>query len=291
MIGALWILGSALFGSCMSAMAKFLGAHFDAVEVAFFRALVGLALTLPVVLRMGRAGWAARQPLVQVFRGVLAGAVMLCGFYAVAHIPLADFTVIAFTRALFVVALAAAVLGEKIHGRRTIATIIGFMGVLIIIRPGGAVGGATLVALLGAALAAVAIMLVKLAARTDSPVSLLLYSNLVQTVMLAGPAAYYWVTPDFNQLLALVGVGILGTLAQFCIVRGYSMAEASAVVPFDYARLLFAAVLGYLFFSDIPDAWTWAGAAVIVGSTFYIARREARLGKRGVHEPSVERGA
>ncbi len=287
--GALWVLGAAVFGSGMAAVAKFAGARVGPVEVAFFRAVVGLLVTLPFIIRQGRGGWVSGQPLLQALRGVIASFVMLCGFYAVVHIPLADFTVIAFTKVLFVVLLAVLMLGEKIHLRRSLATIVGFLGVLVIMRPTGTFEVAALVAVLGALLVGINIVLVKIVSRTDGTVTLVLYSNLVQCLVLAAPAAYFWVTPDRDVLVALLGVGILGTLVQLCIVRGYTIAEASAVIPVDYTRVIFAALLGYLFFDELPDRWTWIGAGVIILSTLYIARREARLGKRNADPESFER--
>lgn len=277
--GAFWILGAAFFGSGLSAIAKVVGADFSAVEVAFFRAFIGLIVTMPFILRSGRAGWISKQPLLQATRGVLASVVMLCGFYAVVEIPLADFTVLAFTKVLFVVIFASIILRERIHMRRTIATLVGFLGVLIIVRPTGTVDFAVLVVLFGALVIAINIVLVKVVSRTDGPVTLVLYSNIVQCLVLAAPAAYYWVTPNLEQLLGLVSIGILGTVVQLCIVRGYAVAEASAVISFDYTRILFAVALGYVFFDEIPDGWTLAGASVIIVSTVYIARREARIGK------------
>lgn len=288
-VGALWVLGAAVFGSGMAAVAKFAGARVGPVEVAFFRAVIGLVITLPFIIRQGRGGWVSGQPLLQVLRGVIASFVILCGFYAVVHIPLADFTVLAFTKVLFVVLLAVLMLGEKIHLRRGLAMIVGFLGILVIMRPTGTFEVAALVAVFGAFFVGINIILVKIVSRTDGTATLVLYSNIVQCLVLAAPAAYYWVTPDRDVLVALLGVGILGTLAQFCIVRGYTIAEASAVIPIDYSRVIFAALLGYLFFDERPDQWTWIGAGVIILSTLYIARREAWLGKRSAKPESFER--
>ncbi len=286
LVGALWIVAAGFFGSTMGALAKSVGFRLGPVEIAFFRAFIGFAITLPFILHVGRRGWRTAQPLLQILRGVSASLIMLFGFYALIHLSLADVTVIAFSKALFVVILARFVLRETVRLRRTLATMVGFIGVLVIMRPTGTIAPAALIALAGAALIAMNIMLVKVLTRTDAPATLVLYSNIIQTLVLVVPAAYYWVTPTWTELTILISVGVLGTLVQICIVRGYAVGDASAIVPFDYLRILFAVALGYVFFDEVPDAWTWAGAAIIAGSTLYIARREARLGKP-LPEPQV----
>jgi len=286
LVGALWIVAAGFFGSSMGALAKSVGARLGPVEISFFRAFIGFSITLPFILHVGRSGWHTGQPVLQILRGVSASLVMLFGFYALIHMSLADVTVINFSKALFVVILAYFLLGETVHRRRSVATAVGFVGVLVIMRPTGSFEPAALVALAGTALVAVNIVLVKMLSRTDAPGTLVLYSNIVQAIVLVVPAYYYWVTPTWTELVALVGVGILGTLVQICIVRGYARGDASAIVPFDYLRILFATALGYVFFDEIPDGWTWSGAAIIAASTLYIVRREARLGKR-LPEPQL----
>jgi drug/metabolite transporter (DMT)-like permease len=134
------------------------------------------------------------------------------------------------------------------------------------------------VALLGSFLVADVIVLVKKLSATERNVTILFYFAVITTIVAAVPALFVWQTPTRYELGLLVLVGIAATLGQACSLRAYRAGEATAVVPFDYARLVFAAAYGYLFFAEVPDMWTWIGAAVLVASTLYIALRDIRVG-------------
>lgn len=275
--GALWVLLAMALLSVMSALVKTVGQRLDVFQIAFFRALFGLAVILPFMLRVGRAGFATRRPLTHVARGILGVSAMMCGFYAVTRLPLADATAITFTKPLFLVLLAAPFLGETVGPRRWAAVAIGFAGAVIMVRPGGAgIDGAALVALGGALLVAIVTVVIKKLSETERPVTILFYFGITSTAVAAIPAAAVWRAPTLAELALLLTIGALGATAQTCTIRAYRVGEASAITPFDYARLLFAGLLGMVFFAEFPDAWTLLGAGIIVASSFYIARREAR---------------
>ncbi len=124
-------------------------------------------------------------------------------------------------------------------------------------------------------------MLVRILTRTDRTETLLFYAVLAQTVVLAVPAALNWETPDLRELVLLAATATVATLLQTCVVRGYRLAEASAMAPFEYTRLLFSTTAGLLLFAEYPDIWTGVGALLLIGSTFYITRRERQLAKAG----------
>ena len=275
--GGLWILASALLFSIMTSLAKFLGGRLDAFQVAFFRALFGFMFVIPFAVRGGLQGLATKRPLLHLVRGLLGGSAMMCGFYSMIHLPLADATALSFARALFLVVLAAIFLGEQVGMRRTIATLVGFGGVIIMTRPGGEIEFATFVALGGAVLVAFVVVIVKILSRTDNPTTLIFYSSAIAAMMAAVPALLFWRQPTLTELGLLMAMGLVGVSAQTCFIRGYSTGEATALAPLDYTRLIFAALAGYLFFQDVPDIWTISGAVVIVSSTLYITQREARL--------------
>ena len=276
--GALWLLASAMLFTVMAVLAKFLGGRLDSLQVAFFRLLFGLIVILPFLMRGGIGMFKTHYPVLQLVRGVVGSTAMLCGFYALIHLPLADALAYNFTKALFVVPLAYVMLGEAAGPRRIGAVAIGFVGVLIMLRPTVEIAPAALVALAGAMLVALATMLVKIVHR-DAPVTLMFYTGVVGTCVAAVPAYLVWQDPTWTELGLLLLMGASGAGAHNCFIRGYREGEASAIVPFDYSRLVFAGIAGFAVFGDVPDLMTIAGALIIVATTLYIARREAQAAK------------
>lgn len=287
--GAAWITVSALAFTLMATTIKALGPALGNFEIAFFRSLFGLCLTLPFCLRGGISRLATKRVRLHLGRAAAGVAAMLCGYYGYIHLPLADATAISFTKTLFMIFLAVLFLGEAVHRRRWTATAVGFVGVLIMLRPGGeGPVFATLVALAGAAAVSVGIVFVKKLTETERPVTILLYYGVLSTLATLPLALATWTAPTSQQLVLMALVAVLAVFGQFCAIRGYRSGEATALVPFGYARLVFAAVVGFVLFQEIPDLWSLAGATVIALSTLYIALREARWGKR---PPSPEPGA
>ncbi len=286
--GAIWTVTAACLFTCMATLAKFLGGRLDHFQVTFFRTLTGLLFILPFLIGKGQQGWRTSQPGLHVLRGVLGNVGMICGFYALIHMPLADANAISFARALFVVPLAVIFLSEAVGFRRAAATGVGFVGVLIMLRPTGSIEPAALAAVSQAIFVAGAIICVKILTRKDSTVTLLFYSSIIGLLITAIPAAIVWKPPTVQEYLLLLAMGAFGVAAHNCFIRGYAVGEASAMAPFDYTRLLFAAVAGFVVFVEVPDAYTILGAAFIVGSTLYIARREAQLGKKATPADPVD---
>jgi drug/metabolite transporter (DMT)-like permease len=293
--GALWLLASSVLFSVMALAAKLAGSDWivdgelfapalPSVEVTFFRSASTLLATLPFILRHGRRAVISTRPVLAVVRGVLGASGMLCNFHALIHLPLATAISIQFARPLFVLALAAIVLREWVSARRTAVALVGFGGVLVIVRPGGSMDPAMAIALAGGALIAGSIILLRILSRDDDTVSLLFYSGIAGTTFTAVPAvlAWQWPTPAQWGLIAVVAV--FGVAGQSCFMKGYAAGEASAMAPFDYTRLLFATLWGFLVFGELPDAWTWVGSAILLGATWYalhLQRREGPAPARG----------
>lgn len=278
--GALWVLVAALCFSVMATTTKFLGQTFDSFEIAFFRAIFGLFAVAPFIWRMGPAQLKTKRLGMHLARGILGAVAMMCGFYAITHLSFADAVSLSYARTLFLIPLAVVFLGEVVRRRRWTATAVGFLGVLVMLRPGGELELAALVALGGAMLVAVVTVLIKLLSATERPETLLFYFGIVATTATLLPALAVWRTPSGSELALLMFVGAVGASGQYCMIRGYAAGEATAVLPFDYSRLLFAALIGIVVFAEMPDGWTIAGAVIIVTATLYIALREAGLGKR-----------
>ncbi len=273
--GAIWVLLSTLLFSLMGVLAKQLGSRIDSFQVAFFRALFGFVFIVPVVLRAGWGGLRTTRPMLHLWRGMFGGAAIMCSFYAMIHLPLADATALSFTRALFLVPLAVFFLNEHFDMRRILTILAGLMGVIMMTSPDGEFQFATLVALFSAALVACVVVFVKRLSITDTPATLIFYSSAIAAVMTAIPCFWVWTQPADIEWLLLILMSLLGVLAQSCFIRGYSAGQATALAPLEYTRLLFTAAAGYLIFGDAPGAWTMGGAAIIIGASIYVARTQA----------------
>jgi drug/metabolite transporter (DMT)-like permease len=289
--GAIYMLIAGVLFSAMSATVKTLGARYDIFEVAFFRCLFGLVTVSPFMVREGVSCLRTNRPGMHLARGVLAAGSMFCGFYALTHLTLADATAIGFTKPMFLIVLAYFWLGESVRWRRWTATAVGFCGVLVMVRPGLAQTDIALaLGLLGTFLISIVVVLVKKLSASERQTTMLFYFGLTTTCAMAIPAFMVWRTPTLPDLGLLCLLGFLGATAQSFTFRAYRSGEATVVVPFDYGRLLFAGIFGYVLFSEVPDQWSIAGAVIIVGATVYIALRESQLGRaptpnQALHHP------
>lgn len=274
------MVGAGASFAVMIVIVRYLSAEQHPFQLAFFRNLFGMVFMLPWVIRTGWGGLRTERFGLHLFRALIGLSAMLCFFSAISLIPVAEVTALTFTAPLFATAGAALVLGETVRLRRWTATAIGFVGALVILRPGSAmVTPAALVALASAGFMSVAILTIKILSRTENPNAIVLYMGLLLTPLSLVPAVFVWTPPAPETWPWLVVMGLSATIGQLMMTRAFAAAEASAVLPFDFARLVFVAVLGFLLFGEQPDLWTWIGAAVIVASTGYIAHRESRLGK------------
>ena len=275
--GAVWmVLSGACFAS-MTAVIRHLSVDLHAFEIVFFRNALGLVFLLPWLWRGGLAGVRTRRPGLHGLRVVIGLSAMMCWFTAVTMMPIAEATALSFTAPLFGTVGAALVLGEAVRARRWVATVVGFAGAMIILRPGiEAISLPAFLVLGGSASMALGMMIVKTLSRTDSATTIVFYMGLGLTPLSLGPALFVWETPEPAAWFWLLTLGGLATLGHLMFVRAMAAAEASAVLPFDFSRLLFAAALGFAFFGQRPDIWTWIGAAVIFGAALFTASREAR---------------
>lgn len=281
------LIGSAGFAA-MGAMVKALGQHLDSFQIAFFRCLFGFLVLLPVAIRTGPAIFHTTAPLLHGARAICGVTAMMSGFYALTHLPLATATAITFTKPFFMIILAVLFLGEIVRWRRWSATAVGFIGVLIMLRPGvGDFDPAMLSALLQAFAIACTVVIIKQIPRTDSTLTVIFYFAAFSLLVSIGPAILVWQWPTWDQWLLGAAIGVSGVTFQSLIVEGFRQGEATVLSPLDYSRLVFATLFGYLFFAEVPDMWVYIGAVVVIGSTVYISRREARLGKQPPRTPAV----
>ncbi|SDH12217.1 DMT family transporter [Roseospirillum parvum] len=289
--GALWMVGATLAFAVMAALIKHLGQGgggpaLHGFEIAFFRALFGLAVLLPFLVPQV-AGHRLRigQWRLHGLRAVLGSGAMLLFFHAITATELALAISLSYARTLFLILLAAVFLGEVVRWRRATATVVGFVGVLIVLDPSGDTDPAALAALASAALVAGAMACIKRLSDSQAPLVILTLFAVPAVIVSAGPAALVWAWPSPAQWPLLGLVGGLGSLGQYAVIRAMQSGEATAVAPFDYTQILFVTVLGLLFFDETPSANMLLGTAVIIGATLYIALREARL-KRHARPPA-----
>lgn len=279
--GALWILLSTLMFSTMGALIKTLGARLDSFQIVWFRCLFGLFAVLPFLVHGGWHTVRTNRLGLHLWRSVLGMTAMSCGFYAITHMALADAVAISFTKPLFVIVLAVILLGETVNLKRWAATVVGFGGVLIMVQPGGeSFDWVALIAVFGAFAVSLNKIVIKQLAATESATTILFYFGVFASLLTLGPALLVWQTPTWTELIMLFAMGGVGALAQVCTIRGLRIGEATAVMPFDYTRLLFAGLFGFFLFGEVPGLWSLAGAALIVASTFVITHIETRA-RRG----------
>ena len=270
------MLLASLCAATMGALIKHVGQTIPVFEILFIRQLFVLMFISPVLIRTWRTVFKTEHFRFHAMRGVFAVIAMSTGFTAVVNMPLAEVTAISFVRTLFATLLAIFFLSEKVGIRRWSVTITGFIGVLIIIRPdAGEFNQYALFALTSSLFVAGIMILLRKLSQIDQPSTIITYQSVIVTAFMTGPALYYWVTPTWMELGLVLVIGGIMSVMQWLFIQAYKVAEASAIAPIEYVRLLFATILGIIFFSEVPTVWTFLGASIIICSTLYTAHRNA----------------
>lgn len=277
----LWMLAAALIFAVGNALIRHVTGELHAFEVVFFRNLFSLLFMVPWAVATGFRGLRTDRATLYATRSATSLTAMLLWFYSVAHLPLPNATALSFATPLFVIVGAALFLSETVQPRRWIAVATGFVGVLIVIRPGaGALSGPSLIVMLHCVAAAVTTLQMRSLAKSEGTFAMVTYMGLFITPMALVPALFVWTWPSWAALgwLALLG-GIL-TLAHLALTRAFQLAEASALMPYDYVKLPFTALIAWPLFGEVMDAWGWVGAGVIAGSALFSAHRDAAQNRR-----------
>ena len=279
--GALWLVSGGFIFTSTSAMIRLLSTEIESVQTAFFRAALSVILLLPMIATGRVKPWYSKRIVGHFWRTAMGTGSMVLGFYAVSMLPLADATAIAFSQPLFSVVVAALVLGEKVRWRRWSATVIGFAGVLVMVRPGeGSLQLGALVALANAAAVSLSILLVRRLSDSETPLMILTQFAIFSTILLTVPAILVWRWPDFWGWVLAIGIALSATVGQYFWVQAFKSGEMSAVAPFEYMRLPFAVFVGWLIWGEMPVIWTYVGASIVIGSALYIAHREHQLARQ-----------
>ncbi len=260
---------------------KFLTDSLHPIQIVWFRQLGLLIGALPLLFWHGMPALRTSCRGLQVARGACAAGSSILFVSAIAHVPLADAVAITFVAPLLMTAMGALALREPVGTRRWSAVAVGFLGTLIVIRPGtGVTHPAAILLILAAALFAIRQIIGRSVSRTDRTVTTVAYTALVGTSLVTLPLPFVWRWPAAGSELAILCcMALMAAAAEFCVIRSLELAQAAVVAPIHYTLLVWSAVWGYLAFAELPDAWTWFGAFIIIATGFYTLRRE-RLATR-----------
>jgi drug/metabolite transporter (DMT)-like permease len=274
-LAILLVIGTTVCFALLDAVAKLLARDMHPIQVVWGRYAFHLLLLLPWMLRKGpRAAYATARPGLNVARAGLLCAVTLMFFTAIAHLPLVDAQAISFVMPLAIVALAHVVLGEKVGPRRWAAVLVGFAGVMLIVRPSGAMHWAALLCLAMALVNACFHVVTRMLARTDPARTQLLYAGTGGTLVFSVLAPFVWVDPDPLGWLGLAAMGLFGAAGHWCLGEAYARAQPAPLAPYIYVQIVWAALLGWAIFGHWPDAWTFTGAGIVVAAGLYVFHRE-----------------
>lgn len=278
---ALLMLGSTMAFGLMAVAIRYATRYVPTQEVAFFRNAFGLLALLPMLLRPGHAPLKTQQLPRYFMRSAIGLGSMLCAFWALGHLPLAQAVSLSYSTPLFVTIAAVLWLGETVRIRRWAAVVVGFIGVLVIVRPGTAgFTAGSLVAVAAAVLSSLVAIQIKQLTRVDSADTVVLYTYVFWVPLSLVPALFVWVWPSGMAWLWLLATGVLGTVGQLLWTRALRLGEVSALTPISFLQLPLVTLLGWLLFNESVDRWTLIGAGIILAANAYIAHREAVLSRR-----------
>jgi drug/metabolite transporter (DMT)-like permease len=273
----LMVLATLLFAA-MHAAIRYVAQRISGMEVAFFRNLFGLIVIVPVLARYGPRLFYTEKLKLHVLRACINALSMISFFVGLSMTPIARATALSFTAPLFAALLSALFLGEVFRWRRWSAIFLGFFGALVILRPGlQALDLGSLLILFSSVLWSAAMIDIKVLGRTESSRTIAAYVTVLLTPLTLVPALFVWQTPSVDMWVWLVFIGVVGTIGQFAVTEALKLGDMTALMPFDFLKLVWATFLGIIFFAEVPDFLTWVGAAIVFGSSFYIAWREATL--------------
>ena len=276
--GVLLMLLSAWSAASMNGAIRHVSDDLHPFEIAFFRNLFGLVVLVPVFFRLGIAPLRTHRIGLHALRGLFNVGAMLTYFLAVSMTPLATVAALAFTAPLFATLGTVLILKEAMGIRRWISLVVGFIGALVILRPGvDEVSLGAMLVISSSASWAMALLVIRVLGRTETSLTTTIYAGVFLSPISLLTALPVWVWPDTGHLLWLSLVGGLGTIGQIAVAQAFREAEPTAILPMDFTKLIWSALIGYLAFAEIPDLWTLAGGTIIFLSVVYIALRESRF--------------
>lgn len=273
--GMTWMCAYAALMAGMHVFVRLVSEGMHPFEIVFFRNLFALVVLVPWFWRLGLAPLRTRRFGLLFGRGALNTVCMMGFFYALSIGNLAEIAALSFTAPIYAVLIGIFIFREQVGTWRWSAILVGFLGVLVIIRPGfGEIGLSQMLVLVTAFGWAVCMVMIKALGKTESAVTITAYMSLVMAPLSLVPASFVWIWPSWEQLGLLLVLGALGGAGQLALTQSLRLAETHVVTPFDFLRLVFVAILGYLVFGQVPDGFIWVGGAMIFSAVAFIAYRE-----------------
>jgi drug/metabolite transporter (DMT)-like permease len=287
--GILWALLATVLYAVTAAMGKVAASEFHILQILFFRQIIVFLSVLPAITHNFPENLKTSHPLAHGFRLAGAFVALSMGLWAVSVLPLATAIVLMFSQTFFITILGMWYLGEGIGLHRLASILIGFAGVVIVVRPGldGFADTNSLIPIGAAAGASVAVIVVRKLSQFESTATLLSYQAVFVGLLAGVPMFWLWLTPNLADLGFLLGIGVVATLAQWIGIKALRYGEAGLISSIKYTELVHASILGFWFFQDVPDAWTLTGAAIIICSALYMIHRESRKGKARTAKPQL----
>ncbi len=284
--GGIFLLLAGLFTAVMSGLIKKIGQDFAIVEILFIRQICVLLIISPVILKHSRTAFKSDHKRIHLLRTAFSTIAMITGFTSIVYLPLAEAITLSFGRTLFATLLAIFILNEIVGIRRWVGTLVGFAGVLIVAHPSpDNVNIYAILAIISAFFVAANMIILRKITQIDSPLTIMSFQSVSIALIMAGPAFYYWKTPNLEELILIVMAGGLMSVAQYLTIQAFKAGEAAAIAPMEYTRLLFATVIGVLYFNELPTLWTLTGALLIIGSTLYTLHRSS-IRKQKIDAPT-----
>jgi len=275
--GVLLMMISALSVVAMNVSIRQIADDIHPFVIAFFRHSIGVCLLVPIFVRPGSNPFRTANFPLQGLRAMLNVVAMLAYFLALTMEPLAKVVALTFTAPLIATVGAVLLLREKVTRARYFALAIGFAGALLILRPWAVeVGTGSILLIMSSATWGMALVVIKVLSRTDSPVTIALYASLLQLPVCLIAALFYWQWPTFDQLLVMGLIAIFGSTTQLALAQAFREADATVVLPADFTKLVFAGLAGWLFFAESPEIWIWIGGTVVFVGVFLNAWFEKR---------------
>lgn len=265
----------------MAALAKYLGHRLPPFEILFFRSAVGFVCALWVFRKDLLEPLRTKRPGAHFFRGAVGAGGNACFFWTITHMMLADSLALQFSRPLWMIPLALCFLSEVVGFRRVAVAAVGFMGILFYARPFTAgFDPNAIVGALGGLFAALVVVAIKNLQTTESTRVIMFYYAFWNALFAALPAIFTWIAPTPSEVTLLVLIGVMGMGGQALITHGLGMGDATALVPLDYLRVIYAAILGYVLFGEIPGVWSFVGMGLIITASLYLVLTERRGRKK-----------
>jgi len=290
-LGVFWMLLTTLSFVVLSISVRALSADMATVEILFLRCLIGTLVFLPWIAKEGFGALKTSKFGQHTMRAVMMGAGMVLWFAAIGALPLGDAIALHFTLPLFMIIFAAIFLREHVDATRWAATVVGFAGVLIVLRPGfQEIGWAHYFVLVSGALYGGNHVITKFMSGTETPNATAFYMNLLILPGAAIALPFYWTTPTWDQTGWILLLGVSGSTAHTCLLKAMRHADASALAPIDFLRLVFSSIGAYFLFNDISDIWTYVGASVIFLAAWYNTLHARRIQKRDAQDPRNSEG-